>query len=303
MTELDDPAVPTHSNTRPARIDAHHHLWRYTAEEFGWITDDMAVLRHDFLVLHLEHVLAGAHVDAAITVQARCTLDETSWLLMCSDLSKRIAGVVGWAPLDSRDVRESLERFSQHAKFVGVREIAQGKPAGFLERRAFQRGIKELTRLNLTYDILIYSDQLEEAIRFVDRHPRQRFVLDHAAKPPIKAGELEPWATHLHELARRENVACKLSGLTTEADWTHWSLETLRPYLDVCVEAFGTSRLLAGSDWPVCLVATSYTRWWQTLSGYFHDFSDPEQGRVFGGNAAATYGLTTSLPTSSEVLS
>src|ERR1700759_2158937 len=145
MTEFEDPAVPTRSNTRPPRIDAHHHLWRYTAEEFGWITEDMAILRRDFLVLHLEHVLASAHVEAAIAVQARCTTDETAWLLMCSDLSKRIAGVVGWVPLDSPDARESLERFTQHTKFIGVREIAQGQPTGFLEREAFQHGIEELT--------------------------------------------------------------------------------------------------------------------------------------------------------------
>lgn len=303
MTELENSAGSIQTNMRTPRIDAHHHLWRYTAEEFGWITDDMAILRRDFLVLHLEHVLASAHVDAAVAVQARCSNDETSWLLMCSDLTKRIAGVVGWVALDSPDARRDLEQFTQHEKFAGVREIAQGQPAGFLERDAFQRGIEQLTALDLTYDILIYSNQLEEAVRFVDRHPRQRFVLDHAAKPPIKAGELEPWANHLRDLARRENVACKLSGLTTEATWTSWTPETLRPYLDVCVEAFGVSRLMVGSDWPVCLLATGYARWWRTLSEYFREFSDSEQTRIFGGNAATIYALTASLPNASEVLS
>ena len=145
--------------------------------------------------------------------------------------------------------------------------------------------------MDLAYDILIYAPQLPEAIRFVDRHPRQRFVLDHAAKPPIARGELEPWRTHLRALAQRQNVVCKISGLATEASWTEWTIKTLRPYLDVCVDAFGTDRLLAGSDWPVSLLATDYARWWRTLEDYLRPFSASEQERIHGGNAIQAYRL------------
>ncbi|GEM_PF-5852004 len=153
--------------------------------------------------------------------------------------------------------------------------------------------------VNLTYDILIHQRQLIEATRFVDQHPYQRFVLDHAAKPRLSKGELEPWTTHLRELARRPNVSCKISGLVTEANWQHWTLESLRPYLDVCVEAFGSNRLLAGSDWPVCLIASTYSQWWDLLTLYFADFSEDEVRGIFGWNAIEFYRLAADLEVSS----
>jgi L-fuconolactonase len=170
----------------------------------------------------------------------------------------------------------------------------QAEPDGFLEAATFNRGIASLTARSLAYDLLIYERQLSEAIRFVDRHPQQRFILNHAAKPCIAAGELEPWASRLRELAQRPNVFCKLSGLTTEANWNTWTLDTLRPYLDSCVEAFGPGRLLAGSDWPVCLLATSYQQWWSTLHEYFLPFAEDEQRQIFGTNATRIYRLSSS---------
>jgi L-fuconolactonase len=276
---------------RGVRVDAHHHLWRYTAEEFGWLGQNMMPLRRDFLLPELEQTLNGAGIDATVAVQARQTLEETRFLLECAARSPRICGVVGWAPLDDENVAEVLQEFAGQPRLRGVREIAQGQPAGFLERAEFHRGIEQVTACDLTYDILIYAPQLPEATRFVDRHPRQRFVLDHAAKPPIAQGELEPWRTHMRSLAERENVLCKLSGLATEACWTGWTLDTLRPYLDACVEAFGTERLLAGSDWPVSLLATGYARWWATLEAYLQPFSSSEQERILGGNAVHAYKL------------
>ncbi len=271
------------------RIDAHHHLWQYNEREFGWIGEEAAALRRDFLPAEFDSVLASSHVDAAIAVQARCAIEETRWLLECAAQSPRIAGVVGWVPLHSRDLPSVLDEFTGNPCFVGVREIAQGQPSGFLLDSAFNGGVRELTQRDLTYDVLIHATQLGEAIRFVDLHPKQQFVLDHAAKPPIAAGQTEPWRSTIQQLAQRSNVMCKLSGLVTEAHWQRWTERDLQPYLDTCLEAFGPGRCMAGSDWPVCLVATSYAQWWQVLERWAERLSVHEQQQIFGETAAAFY--------------
>lgn len=271
------------------RIDAHHHLWRYSPAEYGWIDGAMSSLQRDFLPADLSAALRSAKIDAAIAVQARQSIAETEFLLECAASSPDICGIVGWAPLAAPELSAVLDRFADEAMLVGYREIAQGRPAGFFDDAGFNKGIRQLTQRNLTYDVLVFERQLPEVIRFVDRHPEQRFILDHAAKPLIAAGELEPWATNLRELARRPNVACKLSGFVTEADWHQWTPHAVGPYLDTCVEAFGTARLLAGSDWPVCLVATTYDRWFSVLCKYFAAFTPAEQDRIFGRNAMELY--------------
>lgn len=274
------------------RIDAHHHLWRYNNDEFAWINNEMSVLRRDFLPADLIEAAAPT-VEATVVVQARRTLDETEWLLACAKANPILRGVVGWVPLLADDLPKILDEFVAQTALLGFREIVQAEPAGWLDQAAFDRGIAELTRRGYTYDLLLRADQLAEAARLVDRHPGQRFFLDHAAKPRIASGELEPWRTQILELAKRENVACKLSGLVTEANWKTWTPDQLQPYLDTCVEAFGVDRLLAGSDWPVCLVASSYKRWWKVLEGAF---TEAEQERVFGGNALGWYWRKSTLP-------
>lgn len=273
------------------RIDAHHHLWRYRADQFGWITDEMAALRRDFLLEDLRGEIESAGIEGTVVVQACESIEETQWLLECAQTTTLLRGVVGWAPLDHDDLPALLSRLDGATKLVGIREVVQGKADGYLDRPEFSRGMRQLTALNLTYDILIHENQLSEAIRLVDKHPYQRFVLDHAAKPKIAKQELEPWSTHCKDLAQRPNVSCKISGMVTEADWQHWTETSLRPYLDVCVDAFEPSRLLAGSDWPVCLVASSYSRWWNVLANYFRDFSAYERQQVFGRNAQQVYRL------------
>ena len=249
----------------------------------------MAALRRNFLVDEFKAVLRLADIDTAISVQARRSLEETHWLLGCAGQSDAICGVVGWAPLLTEGLPSALDQFADNPKLVGIREIVQAEPEGFLDQSSFDRGVAELTRRDLAYDLLIRDRQLQEATCLVDRHPRQRFVLDHSAKPPIGNAQLDPWRNEIASLAKRQNVFCKLSGLVTEAIWSGWTLSHLRPYLDVCVEAFGPERLMAGSDWPVCLVASTYPRWWSTLSEYFSPFSEPEIESIFGGTAAAFY--------------
>jgi L-fuconolactonase len=286
-----DPSVQKMQPHQPAalRIDAHQHLWNYHPDDYAWLDESMTALRRDFTVADLCRAMTTAQIDATIAVQARQSIAETNWLLDCADTTPSICGIVGWAPLLANDLSSALDLVTTRSKLVGLREIAQSEPDGYLDQRAFDAGIAELTRRGLTYDLLIRERQLAEVVRLVDRHPHQRFVLDHAAKPRIADSAMEPWRRHIHALAQRRHVFCKLSGLVTEANWSHWTLETLRPYLDVCVEAFGPHRLMAGSDWPVCLVASSYPHWWSILSEYFSPFSDVEKQRIFGSTANEFY--------------
>jgi L-fucono-1,5-lactonase len=272
-------------------IDAHHHLWRYSAIEYEWIDDRMAALRRDFFPAEFIDELANAAIDGAVTVQARQTLEETQRLLELASKYKEILGVVGWAPIASPDFKKSLDALATNPKLVGLRHVVQAEPQGFLDGADFNSGIRTLHGTGLVYDLLIAEHQLEESIRFVDRHPQQMFVLDHIAKPKIAAGEIEPWRTRIQELSKRSNVYCKLSGMVTEDSWSQWSIESLRPYLDTVVNAFGPDRLLAGSDWPVCLVATGYAQWWQVLRDYFANSSNDERADIFGATAARIYNL------------
>jgi L-fuconolactonase len=274
------------------RIDAHHHLWRYSAEEYGWLDESMSELRRDFLPKDLMREIAAAGIDGTIAVQARQTMEETRWLLRQAEECDAIRGVVGWAPIAGEDFPEVMEEFEDRPKLRGLRHVIQGETdEHYILREDFNSGIRAMLGSGLVYDLLIYERQLPQAIRFVDEHPEQVFVLDHIAKPMIAAGVMEPWRRRMRELGQRENVWCKVSGMVTEADWSGWSVETLRPYLDVVVEAFGVGRLMVGSDWPVCLVACEYGRWFEMLRDYFAGFSEAEREAVFGGTALEVYGL------------
>jgi len=278
-------------NAKTMRVDAHQHFWRYTGEEFGWIDDPMAAIRRDFMPADLLPRMNEAGIDATVAVQARQSLEETEWLLQLAGEHDWIAGVVGWAPLAGPDAEEALGRLSANAKLKGVRHVLQGEADEYFQGKEFNAGIGLLSRYSLTYDVLVFERQLPAAIQFIDRHPNQPFVLDHIAKPRIAARETEPWRTQIQELARRPHVVCKLSGMVTEADFHSWSLEDLRPYVETVLEAFGPRRLLFGSDWPVCTVASSYSGWVGVVNALLSDLSPDEQESVFGGNAAEFYRL------------
>ena len=274
------------------RIDAHFHLWRYFAEEYGWIGDNMPQLRRDFTPADLEAELSAAGVDGAVAVQARQTLQETEWLLSLARKHDFMLGVVGWAPIASPDFASTLEKLREHSRLKGLRHVVQDEPDdAFILGDDFNAGIDLLKDTGLVYDILIFARHLPNAIKVVDRHPNQSFVLDHIGKPPIAEGSIEPWATNIRELARRGNVSCKISGMVTEADWNQWSIEALRPYAETVLEAFGADRVMMGSDWPVCLLATSYVRWMQTIEAFISNLTRGEQASVLGGTAMRVYDL------------
>ena len=273
-------------------IDAHHHLWRYTPQEYGWISSGMEVLRRDFLPGDLKPLLDGAGIEGAIAVQARQTLTETKWLLALAEEHAWMRGVVGWAPIAAPEFPAVLAELRQNSKLKGLRHVIQDEPDDdFILGEAFNSGIRALRGTGLVYDILIYARHLPQAIRFVDRHPEQLFVLDHCAKPRIAQGKIEPWRTQMRELARRPLVCSKLSGLVTEADWQRWTPEMLQPYFDVVLEAFGPERLLFGSDWPVALLASSYERWVKTVETWMAALTEDERAAICGGTAARVYSL------------
>lgn len=251
----------------------------------------MSVLRRDFLPADLAVQCASSHVDATIAVQARHTLQETHWLLGLAAESPLIAGVVGWADIAADDFTSTLAPLLANPWLRGLRHVVQAEPAGFLDAPDFNRGLAALTPTGLVYDILIFARQLEEATRFVDRHPAQSFVLDHIAKPSIAAGEIDEWAAAIRNLARRPNVTCKLSGMVTEANWRNWTPESLKPYFDVVLEAFGPSRLMAGTDWPVLNVASNYAQWWITLEHWLAPLPPDERAQIEGLTAARIYRL------------
>ena len=273
------------------RVDAHHHLWHYSPEEYGWIYDAMHTLRRDFLPEDLEREARAAGVQATVVVQARQTVAETAWLLQQAAQSELIRGVVGWLPIASDEFPAALERFDAGPLLKGLRHVVQAEPAGFLDGAEFNRGIAALGATGLVYDILIFARQLTEATRFIDRHPQQIFVLDHIAKPSIAAGEIAQWSADIRELARRDNVVCKLSGMVTEADWHQWSPQSLQSYFDTVLQVFGPARLMAGSDWPVLTVACAYSRWWQTIAEWIAPLSAAERQEIEGGTAIRTYRL------------
>lgn len=274
------------------KIDAHQHFWIYTPETQGWIDDSMAVLKRDFLPEHLEKELKSNGFDGSIAVQAPQTLEETQWLLELADKNPFIKGVVGWVGLRGKDAKRQLTEFAKNPKFKGIRHIAQAEPDDrFLVGKEFTEGISALGELGLTYDILVFPRQLPAAVELARKFPKQPFVLDHIAKPEIKAGKMSPWKEGIRELAQNPNVYCKLSGMVTEADWKTWKPEDFKPYLDIVFEAFGPNRLMIGSDWPVCLVAGNYGNVTQVVKDYISGMSQETQNAVLGGNTIKYYKL------------
>ena len=251
----------------------------------------MAAIRRDFLPADLEPVLAQNGVDGCVAVQASQSEDETRFLVGMAQNYDIVRGVVGWVDLQAENLRERLLNFTQFPQIKGYRHVAQAEPADFLTRPTVVRGIRQLAEFGLTYDILIYPNQLRAALHLVRAVPEVKFVVDHLAKPYIKRGEISRWSNFMTEIARQPNVSCKLSGLVTEADWHYWSKQNFFPYLDVVFGQFGPDRLLFGSDWPVCLVAANYTQVKTLIEEYVNPWGDDVRAKIFGENATRFYAL------------
>jgi L-fuconolactonase len=274
------------------KIDAHQHFWKYSPEAYPWISEALAVLKNDFLPNNLLPLLQKNDIDACVAVQASQTEEETLFLLELAAQNDFIKGVVGWVDLRSEQVEERLAALSNAPKLKGIRHIVQDEPDdNFLLRADFQRGISSLKSFNLVYDVLVFPKQLAAAIQFVKAFPNQAFVIDHIAKPYIKAGKIDQWRKDMQAIAQFPNVMCKVSGMLTEADWSNWKASDFHPYLEVIFEAFGVDRIMYGSDWPVCLLAGSYDQVIDLVKNYIKDFSADEKAKIMGSNATSFYNL------------
>ena len=272
-------------------IDAHQHFWKYHVATHGWIDDAMAVIRKDFVPADLEPVLLQHQIDGCIAVQADQTNDETNFLLQLAAENSFIKGIVGWIDLRAADIDEHLQYYKQFSAVKGFRHVLQGEDPAFMLQPAFLNGIAALQQYQFTYDVLVFPKHLKAVLELIKKFPDQLFVIDHIAKPFIQAGLMDDWKKDIELLASFNNVYCKISGMVTEADYQHWKQADFIPYLDVVVNAFGTKRIMYGSDWPVCLVAASYEKMLGIVKDYFASFTLTEQQDFFGNNATAFYQL------------
>lgn len=274
------------------KIDAHQHFWMFDPVRDSWIDDTMEVIQRDFLPADLAPELANAGLDGCVLVQSDQSEEHNRFMLDLANEHTIIKGIVGWVDLQSEKVEERLAYYQQYKLIKGFRHVLQGEAnRALMLEPGFKRGIALLQQYGFTYDILIFADQLQYATQLARQFPNQKFVLDHIAKPNIKMGEIEGWKQDIIALAECDNVSSKISGMVTEANWQSWTPQHLQPYLDVVVEAFGTDRVMYGSDWPVCLVAAPYQKWFGLVSDYFANFSQDQKDAFFGGNAARFYGL------------
>ncbi len=274
------------------RIDSHQHFWRFDPVRDSWITDEMGIIRRDFLPGDLLPVLTQNNFSGCITVQSSQSDEENIFQLNNAGQHDFIKGIVGWVDLQARDIHEKLAELRPFKKLKGFRHVLQSEAdRSLMLKPAFKNGIKALCEFGYTYDLLILPDQLKYAAELVAEFPYQQFIIDHIAKPMIKAKQPGDWENDIRTVASFPNVCCKVSGMVTEADWRNWQQQDFDIFLDTVTEAFGTGRLLFGSDWPVCLVAASYEQVHEIAARYFAKFSTSEQAAVFGGNATAIYKL------------
>lgn len=274
------------------KIDAHQHFWQFDPVRDSWIDDSMPEIQHDFLPEDLEPILKQNGFDGCIVVQSDQTEAENTFQLKNAGKNSIIKGVVGWVDLCSSKVEERLEYYRQFELMKGFRHILQGEPdASFILQKSFMHGISLLQKFGFTYDILIFPKHLENAKKLVKNFPNQPFVIDHIAKPNIKNKNIDSWKKNIKAIAELDNVSCKVSGMVTEADWKNWKTEDFSPYLDVVFEAFGTKRVMFGSDWPVCNVAGGYKKMISIVQNYTSALTQNEQELFWGGNAINFYHL------------
>lgn len=274
------------------KIDSHQHFWRYNPTDYVWLDDRMNVLKKDYLPEDLKKEQANIGFEGSIAVQARQKEDENEFLLKLAVKHSSVKGIVGWVDLQAEYVEERLEYYSQFHKFCGVRHVVHDEPdKDFILRPAFMRGISKLAFYGLTYDILIFEEHLPNTIRFLEKFPDQKFVLNHVGKPKIKEGIITPWKENIKILAEFPNVFCKVSGMVTEADWKNWEPGNIYPYLDIVFDAFGENRIMIGSDWPVCLLAGGYEKIMKVVMHYINQFPDSVQQKILGRNCIGFYGL------------
>ena len=273
-------------------IDSHQHFWQVGRFDYPWMTSDLGVLYRDYLPAELEPILKSNDIEKTVLVQASTSVAESRWLLNLADENSFIAGVVGWVDLMSPEIDAQLEELTAHPRFKGVRHLVESEPNDdWLIQPAVLSGLRRLSNYGLSYDLLVYTRHLKHVPQIAESCPDLALVIDHLAKPPIAKNEIHEWSRAFKPLAAYPNISCKLSGLVTEANWTSWQTDDLRPFVEVAVESFGVDRLMFGSDYPVCLLASTYDRVLNSFQEILKSLSDADREKIFSTNAARFYRL------------
>jgi L-fuconolactonase len=277
------------------QVDAHQHFWRLADREGQWPPPSLQAIHRDFGPQDLAPLLEAAGIDATVLVQSMPSLADTHWMLSVAAATPWVRGVVGWADFKAADADAQIDALARDPLLKGLRPMLQDLPDDdWIADPACDPAAAAMQRHGLVFDALVLPRQLRGLRRFAERHPGLRIVIDHAAKPFIARGEMEPWRTDIAALATLPHVHCKLSGLLTEAG-DRRDAAALHPYAQALWELFGPQRLLWGSDWPVLRLAADYADWWQLCHTLAHDFKPAPQPddlhALFGGNAARLYHL------------
>ena len=274
-------------------VDAHQHFWQVERFDYPWMDSSVKVLFQDYLPAQLKPMLDENGVSKTVLVQASNSVEESRWLLKLAEQNPFIAGVVGWVDLKSSEVDVQLDELGSDSKFKGVRHLVESEPDDdWLIQPEVLRGLQRLSTYDLTYDLLVHTRHLKHVPKVADACPELRLVVDHMAKPPIASGALTDWSTALKPVAANANIFCKLSGLVTEANWSSWQTNDLRPFVECALELFGPERLMFGSDHPVCLLAASYDRVLDSFQDILRDLPESDQARIFANNATNFYRLS-----------
>ena len=272
-------------------IDSHQHFWNYNPARDTWIDESMKVLKKNFLPRDLEPILNENGVYGCVAVQADQSEAETDFLLNCATSYSFIKGVVGWVDLCDKNVELKLKEYAANTNFKGVRHIVQAEKQNYLLQKEVQRGIGKLSQFNLTYDLLITPEQLPSTIELVKNFPKQKFVLDHIAKPNISKPIEKKWLSDIIKLSKNKNVWCKLSGMVTETQEYRFVESDFVPFIDVIFKYFGSDRIMFGSDWPVCILASEYNNVLDIVKNYLKDHDSNIRFKILGENAKSFYNL------------
>ncbi len=272
-------------------VDAHCHFWRLNQNDCTWPPPELTAIHRDFLPDDWQREARAVGVAAAVAVQSQPSERDTAWLLQLARDDARIAGVVGWVDLAARNAPDRITALTGNPKLRGLRPMLQDLPDGWILQPGLAPAIDAMLAQGLCFDALVRPRHLPHLLRFAERHPTLRIVIDHAAKPDIAGGALEPWRAQIAALAGLPNVACKLSGLVTEASEA-WRADDLRPYVEHLLATFGSRRLLWGGDWPVVNLVAGYARWFDAAEE-LTALSGDERAALFGKNAVSVYGIET----------
>ena len=273
------------------KIDSHQHFWIYNDVRDAWITDDMEVIRRNFLPADLQQVLLQNGITGCVAVQADQSEQETDFLVGLAQNHEFIKGVVGWVDLQADNLEERLQHYASIKLIKGFRHVLQAEEGEFMLQLSFVNGVALLKQYGFTYDILVKPHQLSFVKEFVAKFPDQPFVIDHLAKPYIKDRRIDSWREDMIKIAAFPNVSCKISGMVTEADWTMWQPDDFTPYLDVVFSAFGSDRVMFGSDWPVCNLAGGYKGVMGVIDSYIDKLTENEQEMFWAKNSVKFYNL------------